>query len=281
MAQEERLPNILQVFKSEKEEPPDNAMYEAKISHYLSIFMLKNLETVAAIISEAQSELLGKVWKELFEDKKSRRELRKVNLLWWEAHGSHRMVDAEFYLEHWKANYAELAENWLDIRDNPDGINRISDRITMGIAGLLFVAEYDDIIFATLKYHQPTYRRLDQETDNPAREYRDTYGSLVEEIVEYASTLPLNAGINFLGELSGAYILSCPSGYIKSESTFSQVVRQNPTYSSEEQYTMVLLKYLCYYGSQELAMRASEMPLSYTQRPGEKWKYIVEIPGTR
>lgn len=279
-AKAERLPKILQVFRSDKEQPPNNAVYKAKLSYYLSIFMSKNPQTVAAIIYEAQSELLGRVWKVLFDDKKSKGELRKINLLWWEAHGSHRTVDAEFYLEHWKENYAELAENWRDIQDNPDSVNRVSDRIIKGIAGLLFVAEYEDTIFATLKYHQQTYQRLDKESDNPPLEYRDKYGWLVEEVVEYASRLPLSVGINFLGELSGAYILSCPAKYIKSESSFSEVVRQNATYSSEEQCAMVLLKHICYYGSQELAMSASELPLIYTQRPGEQWKYVVEIPGT-
>lgn len=281
-AEKERLPNILQVFRTDKEQPPDNAVYKAKISNYLTIFVSNNPHTVAAIIYETHNELFGSIWKKLFDDKKRKGELGNINLTWWEARGNHRVVDADFYLKHWKENYSSLAENWHDIQANPTSIERISDRIIKGITELLFAREYEDTIFATLKYHRQTYPRLGERSvqSNPPSQYRDKYGWLVNEVAEYASTLPLNDAISFLAELSGAYILSCPVKHIMSEPSFPEVAQENITYSSEEQGVLVLLRYICLYGSQELAMSASEFPLRYMQRPGEEWKYIIEVPGS-
>lgn len=281
----ERLPNILQVFRSDKQQPPDNAVYKAKISHYLSVFASKNPQTVVAIIYETFDELLGmvlrgRVWKELFDFKKNRGKLRKIKVTWWEAR-SDRRVDAEFYLEHWKENYSSLAENWQDIQDDPDSLDRISDRIIEGIVGLLFVEEYEDTLFATLKHHPKTYQRLAAKglfRCNPRQEYPEKYGWLVEEIAAYASSLPLDDGINFMGELSGAYILSCPAKYIRSDPWFPEASKRFIAYSSEELCVMVLLRYICQFGSQELARSASDFPLKCVMMREEERRYVIEIP---
>ena len=275
----DRIPNILKSFPTSKRQQPDNQVYSSSISHYLSLFYPKNPETIPTVLYEILINLFGSIKDELYQEKESKGELKNIKLLWWESEGVHRAVDAEYYLANWQKNYARLAENWKQIVRNPDNMEKIEKRIKWGIAGLLYVRDYEDTIFATLKYQQQIYQRLKKRTQNkkPPLEYRDKYGQLVMEIVEYASSLPFDKGINFLGELSGAYILSCPI-----EKTIVEPMHQNAPperifYSVEENFVMALLTQICLYGSQEVAMSASELPLRYVKKPGEDWKFSVEI----
>ena len=278
--QENRLPNLLQTFPTHKEQPPDNKAYIKQLNHYLSILLSKSPGIAATILYKVLNNLFRNVWEEIYSAKESEGELRKVNLLWWEAKGCHRVVDAEYYLKNWKANYAELAENWEQIEGNPENIARISLRIKRGIAGLLCVNEYEDAIFATLKYHQATYPRLNKWSlwGKPIAKDHDRCGEWDEDITRCISTYPYSGGFNFLGELSGAYILSCPVNYISRDWSVQEPFQNNKAFSSEEHVTMVLLKYIHVYGSQEFAMDAADLPLRCIKKPGEEWKYVIEIP---
>jgi len=276
-----RLPNILQTFQTYKGQPPDNKTYIERINHYLSIFYSKSPATVSTALYETLIESFGKIWEELYIDKESEGELKNVHLTWWEANGSHRLVDAEYYLKNWETNYAELAENWNQIEGSQENINRITHRIKMGIAGILYVGEYEDALFATLKYHQQTYRRLDKNKWSPwGKPSTESDREMVKDITKFISAFLYSDRVAFLGELSGAYILSCPLKYIKSDSLFQKISRQKTSYSTDEICTSVLLTYICAYGSQEFAMNASSLPMKRIKKPEEEWKYFVEIPKT-
>jgi hypothetical protein len=276
-----RLPNVLETHPTRKELPPDNRVYKNQIDHYLPVFYLKDPGIAAAVLYRVLSGLFRKIWEELYSDKENAGELGKVDLLWWEAHG-HRFVDAEYYLRNWETHYAALAENWKQIEGDPENIKKITHSIKMGIAGLLYVREYEDTVFATLKYHQQTYQRLDRWIfwGKPVSKGHDKYKELVEDINRYISSFPYRVAIDFLGELSGAYILSCPINYVKSDWSFREASQYNKSYSAEECCAMVLLKYICAYGSQEFAMDLASLPLQYIKKPNEEWKYLVAIPKT-
>jgi hypothetical protein len=283
MATEEtdRLPNLIKSFPKRVDRPPVNNAYAERINHYVQIFCAMNPGNVANVANAAMRMFYECIWSELYTHKETTGEFRDVRLSWWEIDG-HRFVDAEYYLEHWKDNYAKLAVNWDQIASDPAKVDWISNRIRMGIAGQLYARDYENALFATLKYHQRTYPRLKKWSllGTPGFNERDRYKWLVQEITEVASALPYSDAINFLGEMSGAYILSCPLRHAKSILGDRQRSKQNPLHSPEENCVMALLEYFWAWGSQEFAMLGSELPLKCQKNnmSEEERKYIVEVP---
>jgi hypothetical protein len=118
----DNLPNIIQTFPTNKDQLPDSTVYKAKINHYSPIVCSRDPQTIGAVLYEALIAHFAKVWEELYLAKKNNGELKQIKITWWESSGAHHAVDAEFYLENWRANYSTLAENWREISSTPNAI---------------------------------------------------------------------------------------------------------------------------------------------------------------
>ncbi len=276
----DRLPHILQTFPNPDGTLPDPAAYEAQIQHYLPILLARHPQTATSVLYEALLLYFGNAWKVLYEAKRRQGELERLNVIWWGPGGTHQTVSAAFYVENWKENYAARASNWNEVISIPENLSKIAERIAKGIAGLLFVKHYESMVLLTLRHRQGEFQRQVGQAGivSPPVEYRDKYGALVNEIGDRAVGLRYPDGLNFLAEVSGAYILSCPVNQVRQDSRFKKIAGQNPLYSIEEVCAAILVKYIYEYGSQEFAHDASDFPLHYMKKPGRDWKYVVVVP---
>ena len=278
-----RCPHILEDFGPRPAEPTATQLFDSAIPRYLAILNSKHVSTSASLVYEALCAYQSSHWLRACLDDSSK--LRAIRLTWWEAPFQHTQVDGETYFRDWEANYAARADNWDEVSSEPSNIERLRAQVELCVAGLVYVKDYEDALFATLRDQQPRFPRLspDEHPRMPPEENRDKYGGLVEDITAFMVSLGYPGGVGFLGGLSGAYVLSCPASYT--------LQLEDPIYSSvadhyrprgfteEEVHMMVLLRYLWAVGSQELARAASDaLPLRFMQRAGQPWSFTIELP---
>lgn len=274
-----RLPNILNSFQTRRDAPVDNSEFKDLIKTYLSFFHSIHVNSVSAIMHNVFVSHLSNICEAFFIEMENANRLGEITLTWWEKNKSHRFVDGKYYLANWKTNYAEIADNWKRVSKDPSNLYRIEDRIKSGIAGLIYAHEYEDIVYATLKYRQETYKRIGNGRSKKfCPKPKDDHQDLIQEIIDRASPFPVTKQINYIGELSGAYILSCAKEQIISDAMSLDLDHLKESYSIEEKCVFYMLKLFIEYSSREIAMRASEMPLKCTKKvKDKKWKFIIEV----
>lgn len=262
----------------------DAAQYTAKLESWLEVLLSKDVQSVTELMYSVLVNYFWDIWEVIYSEKEETGQIKNAVLIGWDKEGKHRSVNADDYLRNWETMYA-LAENWDAIATDAEKVEMVKSEIRRGISGILCEQDYENAIFITLRDRQREYyRRMSSAVQSTASTKKIDHERLKQELLGDISALPYPQSINFLGELAGAYVLSCSENVIRQYSSQEVIGKLAQLgYTGEELYMMVLLKLLVEYGAMEMRIGSYDIiPFNRQSTVGEAmkgiWKYQIELP---